>query len=54
MNEIKVYKPQWITFQENHFQNTDTVDLNKLDINIFITDTWRKYVGDKWRLELRF
>ena len=28
--------------------------MNKLDINIFITDTWRKYVGDKWRLELRF
>ena len=41
---------------------TDTIDFNKHDINIFINDKWRKYVGgDIWRLfkitrrlELRF
>ena len=41
---------------------TDTIDFNKHDINIFINDKWRKYVGGDIgrlfkitrRLELRF
>jgi hypothetical protein len=41
----------------------DMIDFNKHDINIYINDTWQKYVGDigrlfkitsLWQLKLRF
>ena len=28
----------------------DTLDFNKQDINIFINETWQKYVGDYSKL----
>lgn len=42
------FLPKWITFRENHLQNTkwimDMIDFNKHDF--FINDLWQKYVGD--------
>ena len=29
----------------------DTIDFNKHDIDIFINDTWQKYVGDSSKLQ---
>jgi hypothetical protein len=42
MNEIKV------SINRNgllYKKITDTIDFNKQDINIFINDKWRKYMG---------
>jgi hypothetical protein len=31
---------------------TDTIDFNKHDIDIFINDLWKKYVGNSSKLHL--